>query len=134
MKILIFIAFLLPITVVAQTKADYQRVMATFQRFYNAGQADSIQAMFAPVDVKPLWNEESIAADLNKFGTLKSFKFLGIDKTDPQNVYVFETYFSKAGAKTTSLTLHKDLRPGTFRFMTTSEGIDAMLKKQKANR
>lgn len=134
MKILVLIAFMLPVTVTAQSKADYQHVMAKFQQFYNAGQADSIQAMFAPVDVKPLWNDKSIAADLNKFGTLNSFTFLGIDKTDPQNVYVFQTNFSKAGARTTSLTLHRDLRPGTFRFMTTSGGIDALLKKRKEGR
>lgn len=139
MKTLAVLAFLLPITVVAQTKTDYQHAMAKFQRFYNAGQGDSIHAMFKPaVQVttasRPLWTSESNAAALKQFGTLKSFTFLGIDKTDPSNVYVFQTFFSKAGAKTTSLTLDENFRLGTFRFMTTSEGIDDLLKKRKASR
>ena len=134
MKTLVFLAFLLPITVVAQTKTDYQHVMTKFQRFYNAGQGDNINAMFAPTPGKPLWTNESNAAALKQFGTLKSFTFLGIDKTDPSNVYVFQTFFSNAGAKTTSLTLDENSRLGTFRFMTTSEGIDALLKKRKASR
>jgi hypothetical protein len=139
MKILVCFAFLLPITVAAQTKTDYQHVMAKFQRFYNAGQGDNIHAMFKPAvqlatASHPLWTNESNANLLKQFGALKSFTFLGVDKTDPSNVYVFQTFFSKAGAKTTSLTLDENSRLGTFRFITTSEGIDDLLKKGKASR
>ena len=139
MRTLAFLAFLLPIAVVAQTKKDYHQAMAKFQRLYNAGQGDSIHAMFKPsvqtaIAEHPLWTNERNAKALKEFGTLKSFKFIGIDKTDPENVYVFQTIFSKAGVKTTSLTLDENSRLGTFRFITTSEGIDDLLKKQKARR
>lgn len=139
MKILVFLIVLLPITVVAQTKTGYQQVMAKFQRFYNAGQGDSIHAMFKPAvqlatASNPMWTNKSNASLLKQFGTLQSFAFLGIDKTDPSNVYVFQTFFSKAGAKTTSLTLDENTRLGTFRFITTSEGIDDLLKKRKTSR
>jgi len=139
MKTLVILTFLLPITAVAQTKTDYQHAMAKFQRFYNRGQGDSIHTMFKPAIQaatagNPLWTNDSNADLLKQFGTLKSFTFLGIDKTDPAGVYVFRTFFSKAGAKTTSLTLDENSRLGTFRFMTTSEGIDQLLKKQKASR
>lgn len=134
MKILVCLAFLLPITVAAQTKADYQHAMEKFQLFYNAGQGDNINAMFVPNSGKPMWTDEQCASALKQFGTLKSIKFLGIDKTDPDNVYVFQTFFSKAGAKTTSLTLHENAKLGTFRFMTTSDGIDDLLKKRKATK
>ena len=139
MKTLAFLAFLLPMTVVAQTKTDYQQVMAKFQRFYNAGQGDSIHAMFKPAIQSatashPLWTKERNADLLKQFGTLQSFTFLGIDKTDPSNVYVFQTRFSKAGAKNTSLTLDDNSRLGTFRFITTSQGIDVLLKKRKSSR
>jgi hypothetical protein len=139
MKTLIFLAFLLPITGFAQTETDYQKVMAKFQQFYNAGHGDSIYAMFkssiqsASVG-HPLWTKESNATALKQYGTLKSFNFLGIDNTDAAGVYVFQTFFSKAGAKTTSLTLDDNYRLGTFRFITKSEGIDALLKKRKASR
>lgn len=139
MKILLCIAFLLPIIAIAQTKSDYQYAMANFQRFYNAGQGDSIRAMFPP-DIQsemaktPMWSKENTAAMLKKYGTLKSFKYIGVDQTDVDTVRVFQTFFSKAGAKTTSMTLHQDNKLGTFRFITTSDGIDDLLKKQKASR
>ena len=140
MKILLFLAFLLPITVFAQTKSDYQNAMANFQRFYNAGQGDSLYTIFH-VDnpswgnaIKSGWSNERTTELLKQFGTLKSFKYIGVDKTDVDTVRVFQTFFSKAGAKTTSLTLYKDSKLGTFRFMTTSDGIDDLLKKRKASR
>lgn len=139
MKTLLTLAFLLPIAVAAQTKTDYQNVMVRFQRFYNAGQGDSINAMFQPsiqlaVGDNPLWTKKQNAAMLKQYGTLNSFSFLGIDKKDPANVYVFQTFFSKGGAQTTSLTLDENSRLGTFRFITTSEGIDDLLKKRKTSR
>jgi hypothetical protein len=139
MKALSLLIFLLPITVIAQSNADYENVMKKFQRLYNAGQGDSIYAMSQPsiqlaTKNRPIWTNENNAEALKEFGVLKSFTFLGIDKTDPSNVYVFQTFFSKAGAKTTSLTLDEKARIGTFRFITISEGIVELLKKQKASR
>lgn len=139
MKSLTFLIFLLPFTLAAQTKKDYEQVMAKFQRFYNEGKGDSIIALSRPFTQSltknhPMWSNEQTAEALEQFGTLKSFVFLGIDKTDPQNVYVFQTFFSKAGTQTTSLTLDKNSKIGTFRFMTTSDGIEELLKKRKMGR
>lgn len=138
MKILLCLAFLLPITVTAQTETDYKQAMAKFQRLYNAGQGDSISTMFninyQSVGIEPLWTNKQTAEALREFGTLKSFKYIGVDKTDHDTVRVFQTFFSKAGTKTTSLTLHKNHKLGTFRFMTTSDGIEALLKKRKSSR
>jgi hypothetical protein len=139
MKPLALLSCLLPFTIAAQTRADYEHVMAKFQRFYNEGQGDSINSMSQPsirlaTKNHPMWTNESNNALLKQYGKLKSFTFLGIDKTDPDNVYVFQTFFSKAGAKTTSLTLDEYSKLGTFRFITTSDGIDDLLKKRKAGR
>ena len=139
MKALLLFAFLLPITAIAQTQSDYQNVMAKFQRFYNAGKGDSIHLMFerayqpAPAN-EPLWTNKQTAEALKQFGTLKSFTFLGVDETDHDKVHVFQTIFSKADTQTTSLTLYENKQLGTFRFITTSHGIDALLKKRKSNR
>jgi hypothetical protein len=138
MKVLFCIAFLLPITVIAQTKSDYEHAMANFQRFYNAGQGDSICAMFhidnpsMEKGIESLWSNERTAEALQQSGMLKSFKYIGVDQTDVDTVRVFQTLFSIAGAKTTSLTLHKDYKLGTFRLMTISDGIKDLLKKRKA--
>jgi hypothetical protein len=139
MKDLTLLIFLLPITAIAQSKADYQNAMEKFQRLYNAGQCDSIRAMFqssiqSASKANPLWTNDYCDEALKKFGVLKSFSFLGIDKTDPNNVFVFQTFFSKAGARSTSLTLNENAELGTFRFITTSEGIEKLLKKKKACR
>jgi hypothetical protein len=138
MKIIALLSVMLPIFVAAQTKTDYENVMSKFQKFYNAGHGDSISAMFGPdhdqiKNINPLWTNEKIASLLGQFGTLKSFKFIGIDTLDPNKVYVFETVFSKEDIKTTSLTLDSDYRLGTFRFITSSEGITKLQKKKKRN-
>lgn len=136
MKFLISLLFILPFAATGQTVADYKHAMKKFQKFYNAGRGDSINAMFKheweqPKGVEPMWTNKSVAVVLNESGTLKSFKFIGMDTLDPQKVYVFQTYFSKVGTKTTSLTLDKEHNLRTFRFFTISDGISALLNNSK---
>ena len=133
MKLLAIIVFLMPLTVAGQTTNSYQHVMEKFKQFYNAGHGDSINAMFGHgwdemKSTKPLWTNKQAAEFIKEYGSLKSFKFIGVDTLDPNRVYVFKTFFSKAGARTTSLTLDKDNGLGTFRFITTSEGITRLLR------
>jgi|SRR5215831_8412808 len=133
MKLFAFFFFLFPIALEAQTKSDYEHAMAKFQRFYNAGQGDSICAMSEhPEWSKFLWANDKTASALKEFGTLVSFKYIGVDTSDPDKVHVFKTLFSKVGAMTTSLTLDKNNHLGTFRFITTSEGITQLLRKDKS--
>lgn len=136
MKRITLLLCAIPFISFGQTKADYENAMSKFMKFYNARQGDSINAMFSAEwdDMKkthPLWTNEQGAEMLKEYGSLKSFKFIGVDKTDPARVYVFKTVFSKAGVKTTSLTLDKHNRLGTFRLITESDGIDKLLKKSK---
>lgn len=138
MKVLVLLLFLLPLASNSQTKSDYEKAMLKFQTFYNASQGDSINAMFGREwdvmkSVRPLWTNSKTAEYVKEYGQLKSFKYIGIDTTDPDKVYVFETMFSKAGKKNTSLSLDKDFALGTFRFITSSESINAMQKRQKNN-
>lgn len=132
MRIIILLAFLLPVAVAGQTTNDYQQAMKKFRHFYNRQQGDSITAMFGHSTT--MWTNDQVAGLVREFGTLQSFRFIGIDNTDPEKVYVFETVFSKKGRKTTSLTLGKDYSLGTFRFITTSEGITALARKSKRSR
>lgn len=134
MKVFAFLLFLLPVAAVAQTNKNIENAMTKFKRFYNAGQGDSINAMFGhnwdkAKTFKPLWTNEDSQTTLQQYGTLQSFTFIGIDKSDPQKVYVFKTVFTKGGEKTTSLTLDKNNDLATFRFITTSGGISRLLKK-----
>lgn len=134
MKFVALLVFVLPLAVAGQSKTDYNNAMAKFQKFYNEGQGDSINAMFGrrPDEMKGrnyIWKNEDIASYLKEYGKLKSFKFIGIDEGDPNKVHVFETVFSKAGTKTTSLTLFEDDSLGTFRLITSSERITALQRK-----
>jgi len=139
MKLLVIIVFLMPLAVAAQTANSYQHTMEKFRKFYNAGQGDSINAMFGHgwdemKSTTPLWTNAQAAEYKKEYGSLRSFKFIGVDTLDPNRVYVFKTFFSKAGARTTSLTLDKDNGLGTFRFITTSEGIDQLLSNTTKRR
>ncbi|MGC4104386.1 hypothetical protein [Ferruginibacter sp.] len=139
MRIFVLLVFLLPLAAAAQSKTDYKNAMAKFQKFYNAGRGDSINAMFGHgwdemKSTKALWTNEDITTYLGKYGQIKSFRFIGIDDTDPNKVYVFETIFSKGGAKTTSLTLDKEYALDTFRFITTSDRIEELVKQNKKGR
>jgi hypothetical protein len=136
MKLLIILLILLPFSGIGQTTADYNFAMAKFQKFYNAAQGDSINAMCGhswgeAKAYKPLWTNDETAKLLDDLGTLLSFKFIGIDKSDPQKVYVFQTIFSKAGQKTTSCTLDKENALLTFRLVTNSSGIEKLVRKAK---
>jgi len=131
MKSFAFLLFLFPLAVAGQTKSDYEYAMAKFQRFYNAGQGDSISAMFCDQE-NYVWTNKNNTLRLEEFGTLKSFKFIGIDTTDPNKVWVFKSFFSNGGMKTTSLTLDKNKHLDTFRFITESDGITELLKKDKS--
>ena len=139
MKQLAFLIFLLPIAVAGQSTTSYDQVMEKFQKFYNAGHGDSINAMFGHEwdqmkSSTTLWTNKSNDDLLKEFGFLKSYKFIGIDTSDPNRGYVFETSFSKKGAKTTSLTLDSDNNLSTFRFITISDGITKLLKKSRRSR
>lgn len=134
MKLLIFPLLLLSLSAMAQPNSPHDAALARFRQFYNAGQGDSINTLFShnwdqAMTIKPLWTKEDVTKALEEFGTLQSFKFIGIDETDPQKVHVYQTVFSKAGAKTTSCTLDKEYALSTFRFITTSDGISKLVRK-----
>jgi hypothetical protein len=138
MKLYALLVFAFPLFAPGQTKNDYEHAMQRFQKFYNAGKGDSINAMFGHEwdDIKlshPIWTNDNNAERLKEFGYLKSFRFIGIDTSDPNKVYVFKTFFSKKGVHTTSLTLDSGHKLGTFRFITTPEGISKLLKSRKGN-
>ena len=136
MKRFVTAFFFLPLFCSSQTTKDYNLAMQKFKAFYNAGQGDSINAMFGhSLDQakarKTLWTNDEAAKALEELGKLESCKFIGIDESDPQKVYVFQTVFSKAGKKMTSCTLNKELAFGTFRLVTIPDKITKRPGKQK---
>ena len=139
MRFVVLLVLLLPLAAAGQSKIDYEKALTKFQTFYNVGKGDSINTMYGHdwdrmKLTKALWTNTKATELLKQYGKLKSFNFIGIDNSDPDKVYVFETIFSKAGKKTTSLSLDENFSLGTFRFITTSKTISALQKKHKSNR
>lgn len=133
MKKLLLVFLFAPIVAFCQSQKDYERTFARFVKFYNEKQADSIAHMWLGEDgSESMWNSELVAELHNNYGKLQSYSYLGIDKEDPNpGLAVFKTKFSKAGWKTTSFTIESDGSLGTFRFITSSDGIDKLLAKDK---
>ena len=133
MKFFALVVFLLPLAVAGQSKTDYENVMARFEKFYNAGQGDSINVLFGQ-NWGETWSETKAADYLKDYGKLKSIKFIGIDKEDPNKVYVFKSVFSNVGTKAISLKMEKDNSLSIFRFITSSKSINELLRKSKSSR
>jgi len=129
MRYIIILLAMLPLASFAQNTKDYERAMGSFVKFYNNSQSDSIINLSAPEERDNMWNPELIATLQKEYGTIKSHKYIGIDTSDPGKVAVFKMMFTKAGTKATSLTLDKRNYIGTFRFITSSDEIEKMLKR-----
>jgi hypothetical protein len=139
MKLLAILAFLMPLAMTGQTANSYQQAMEKFQKFYNAGQGDSINSMYGHEWdemklTRALWTNAKAAELLTEYGKLKSFKFVGVDKSDPNEVHVFQTVFSKKGKSLTSLKLDSDNSLSTFRFITIPDENTRLLKNTPGHR
>jgi hypothetical protein len=133
MKKLLLVFLFAPIVAFCQSQKDYERTFARFVKFYNNEQSDSIANMWIGDEgIDNMWNPDLIKTLHSEYGTIVSYSYLGIDKEDPNpGLAVFKTKLSKAGWKTTSFTIESDGSLGTFRFITSSDGIDKMLAKDK---
>ncbi len=124
----------MPFIAGAQTKTDAEHVMARLQKFYNAGQYDSVYTLFSDSDRKMLTkerNSESMKWFADTAGKMLSFQYLGVDNDDPDHVTVFMTKWSKNDDKTSSFSLDRENKFLDFRLWTSSPGIDKLLKKNK---
>jgi hypothetical protein len=137
MKNLLPIFLLLPCFVIAQTQTDYEVAIGRFMKFYNTKQCDSIVNMW-PADapyigsIKRSWNKEVVESLHTKYGKLLSYEYVGIDTEDSNpGLAVFKTKYSVVGEKTTSLSLDDKNYLSTFRFITSSDGIDKLLRVKK---
>jgi len=133
--IFIFLFFALSNAASAQSQADYEKVMVRFQKFYNAGQSDSIRAMFSDdwgtttEKRARLWRGGDDL--LKEYGKIESMKYLGAEAEDPdKKVRIFKVICTKS-THATGLSIDKMGKLQTFRFDTSSDDIDEMMKNAK---
>lgn len=110
MKHVVFTLLLLPALVHAQTKADYNKVMNKFVKFYNAGKGDSILKLWALKDRKSIewmWSPKEMAKLHDQYGLIKSVKYMG-KEDDGSSAVAYQTVFTKIAPNGSSIELSKD--------------------------
>ena len=138
MRSLLTLAALFPAIVLAQTQEDYIKMMSKFVKYYNNHQPDSICKLFKPkpdIETGCVWTwfeskhkGQNILAD---DGKIIDYAYLGKDTTDPNDVGIFKVVYKKRGKVAMSFNLDEHKQFGTFRRITSSPEIDAMLKNSK---
>lgn len=127
------IILLLPFTAMAQTQKDYDHVMASFKKAYNHHRADKVCDLF-PMEtrakVAKVWSNRGMDELYNDYGKIVSYKYLGHDKTDPDNVAVYKAVFQKKTIPM-SLSLNQNKELENLRLDTHANEIDEMMKKEQ---
>ena len=121
--------FLLPLTCFSQSKKDYRHALATFMKYYNEGQADSICNMYSDswgAQKKTLFTKQDIESLQARYGTMVSYKYMAMEPDD--SVMLFKGEFTKS-THMIGISLDGEKKMETFRFHTSSPFIDSLLKK-----
>ena len=132
-RYILLLLLLAPFAAHAQPDARVDTQMDLFVTFYNQKDNDKICTLFPKKkrgEYDCVWNWFRSKSDVwAKYGKIKSFAYAGVDTSDPEQVRVFKVVYKKAGTKALSFTLHDDGTFGTFRFDTSSDEIEKMIKK-----
>ncbi len=127
----IFFILLLPAVAQAQSKADYDRTVANFQKYYNGGMIDSLINMYSDTwgeQKSKLWSKETNDDLTKKYGKMTGYKFLAMEPED--SVMIYKVTFTKS-THAMGVWLQNDKKVGTFRFHTSSPFIDKQMMKAK---
>ncbi|PQJ11754.1 hypothetical protein CJD36_008135 [Flavipsychrobacter stenotrophus] len=131
MKKIFFILLLSPAMAQAQSKTDYDRTVANFQKYYNGGMIDSLINMYSDTwgeHKSKLWSKETNDELTKKYGKMTGYKFLAMEPED--SVMIYKVTFTKS-IHAMGVWLENDKKVGTFRFHTSSPFIDKQMKKAK---
>lgn len=135
MRFLILLLFLfLPVVGFAQSKADFERVMGKFMKFYNHKQGDSIVNMWSASvkkEVAGMWGPKQLDTMQQKYGKIESYKYIKIETTDYGPAVFFKTIFSKIETNGSSFILNKKNYIEAFMLLTSEPIIKDKPKKTK---
>jgi hypothetical protein len=125
----------------AQTKADYQRVMDKFVKYYNARQGEKIVSMWEKQEkpaVERLWTKHQVDTLQMKYGKILSFQFDSTQKTQYGAAAFFKVKFSKLLPNGSSFIVNKRNEFTAFELFTSEpkwlEGKtmnDKIIKRKK---
>jgi hypothetical protein len=130
---LLLVAIFLSVAGFAQSHSNHDGEMERFKKFYNNKMDDSIAAMFSDnwrsVPKDQLWPKNECAGLQKKYGTIKSFAYIGEMDDDP-SVKLYKVITTKK-TYATGISLDDKNKMETFRFDTTSPHIKELMKKHK---
>ncbi len=124
---------IMPLLSFAQSSVRNEKLMAKFVADYNSVNSDGIVHMWNDSETvewaSKAWSAASITNMHKQYGKILSYEYLGIDEEDPNpGLAVYVINMSVAGTKNLSFTFDNGKDLGTFRFITSSDGIDKMMK------
>ena len=132
-QLLIILSFaLMTIIAGAQTKADYQKMMTRFVKFYNNKQGDSVVKLWQFKDrknIERLWSSEEMNKLHEKYGKITSFKYLKAGTGKNEGVG-FTTIFRKLEPNGSTMQLDNKNFISSF-ILINSEPKDKSVKKGK---
>ena len=132
---IVLLLLVTPFITSAQTNARVDKQMRQFVNFYNKKHTDNICSLFPKEQIEEYdcfwkWAEHKLDA-YSEYGKIKSFVYAGVDTSDPEGISVFKVVYEKAGTKAMSFTLGEENKFGTFRFDTSSDEIEEMIRNVK---
>ncbi len=129
MKNIIAIVALLAVgfTSEAQSKADYEKTVAKFQKYYNSHQMDSICYMCANPNDQPKTShitKEQLDHFMSEFGELNAYKYVPADEPH-EGVMLFQTDFRKS-SHVMGISLNKDKKIEKIFFNVDDKPVDSL--------
>ncbi len=121
MKHLLYALLFFPFFASGQSKADYEKAMAKFQKYYNQKKGAEIVKMFEGKyrnDIAWMWSKTKMDTLLNEYGKLVSFKYIGQDPNNTGAV-AYSSVFSKIEPNHMNILLNKNKFIETFILVTT---------------
>lgn len=107
--------------------ADYQVVMDQFKVGYNNASAAAVNSMF--IKGHGFFTDKSLTALKQKYGTMKSCTFLGMDISDSYDGIALFKIVCDNSVHCMAISLHEDGKFADFRFQTYNNYIDWLLAK-----
>ena len=114
-----------------QTSEDLEATLTKFKKYYNQRQVDSLCDMASDSwgeHKKTFFTAKQLASLTDKYGEMRSFKYIGCDPDD--GTPLFKTVFTKS-THAMGILLDNESKFLNFRFKTSSDYIDGLLAKNK---
>lgn len=128
-KLIAFLLTMSSVTAFAQQKAEYVATMIRFERYFNAGNADSINDMFVTALQPGTWTAAMSKAQQEVRGNIVAFRFIPQPKW--HRGAVFNVKFNKSKPVALVMKLNADNKIDSFVFDASNIYIKGLMSTYK---